>query len=299
MHIGRWVTGSHATTRVCKMVEVLDQKELENTNRLTGMHFSKFEPWMSCTDELDFFVKNQSIINGPIVTDRASLLHIANTLQKAQAPLGRIGMLETDAFYIDQKPSETFTNQVHQGLKLAFSALPHLKTRWDKLIDAVIPVSYIKAEPTLLGRGLSNHRYRKAIFIQLPKQSIRQELQIALNLVHELGHQTLITYQNADLIISSNREYEVYSIIRNTKRPIIRSFHAFFVTGSMLEFLIAAQKLQLSDQLSIQIREETAKLKSLLLSGSMELRKAPVTYTPLASEIIDELESLALISEVI
>lgn len=294
MHIGKWVTGIQATNRVCKLVEILDQKELENTNQLTRMDFKKFEPWMSCSDQLEFFSKNNLKINGPIVTDPTSLSHIAKTLQKDQAPLGRIRMCEKDAFYIEQNPHVSFSVQVLAGLKLAFTALPHLKTRWEKLIEFVIPVGYIKAEPTLLGRGLSNHLYRKAILIQLPQPSIKQELQIALNLVHELGHQTLITYQNADLIVSSNREHQVYSIIRNTNRPIIRSFHAYFVTGSMLEFLIAAQNLQLPDPLSAQIRDETAKLRGLLLNGSMELRKAPVTFTPLAMEIINELESLAL-----
>jgi HEXXH motif-containing protein len=294
MLAGKWVYGISGTKRICVLASELDQKQTAFINGIKKSSHTSYQPWMSCRDNLDYFSDLNLDLNDKIITDPKKLKTLRDGLAYRGSPLGMIGMQEENGFCIDQSPNETFTIQIQEALDLVFESSSNLKTRWETLINTVVPVTHSATPPTILGRGFSNHFFRKAIFIQLPSDSPKKNLQIALNLVHELGHQALMTYQNADLIVETNREHEVYSVIRKIKRPIIRSFHAFFVSAYMLEFLIEAQKLDLPIDLMAQIKGEASVIRGLLLTSVTELRTSPVSFSQLGSEIIDEIEKLAI-----
>jgi len=293
MHLGKWVTGKTGTKRIVTLVEELDRKHYEHISTSLNTKFENFEPWMSCTTQIEYFSKNWPVIENQILTQNLPLQTIADGLKSNNAPFGNLGMQDSDGFQIELNPSDEFQKDIEKALHFIFEASTKLKTRWEKLVQLLVPIKHGTEPPSKIGRGLSNHLFRKCIFIELPIESPKKDLQIALNLVHELGHQALITYQNADLIIETNRDQHVHSVIRNTKRPIIRSYHAFFVSGYMLEFLIEAQKLKLSEDLINLIQKEKIELRRSIFLASNELRKAPVTFTQLGLEIINEFESLA------
>jgi hypothetical protein len=293
MHLGKWVTGRTGTKRICSLVDELDRKHAKHISSLLKIEYDNYQPWMSCTNQIEYFSKTWPISQNHVLTEPSALSFIANGLINNDAPLGNLGMPETDGFEIELCPNIDFQNNIDKTLELIFAASPNLQKRWEKLIQLIVPIKHRNASPTTIGRGLSNHLFRKCIFVELPLDSPRKELQTALNLVHELGHQALITYQNADLIVESNRDYLVHSVIRKTKRPVIRSYHAFFVSGYMLEFLIEAQKLKLSEHLNTQINEELVKHRKIIFLATSELKNAPVKFTQLGIDIINEFESLA------
>jgi hypothetical protein len=293
MHLGKWVTGRTGTKRICSLVDELDHKHAKHISSLLRIEYDNYQPWMSCTNQIEYFSKTWPITQNQILIEPCALSVIANGLKKDEAPLGNLGMPETDGFEIDLYPNIDFQNNIDKALQLIFAASTNLQNRWEKLIQLIVPIKHRTATPTTIGRGLSNHMFRKSIFVELPCDSPKKDLQTALNLVHELGHQALITYQNADLIVESNHDYPVHSVIRNTKRPIIRSYHAFFVSGYMLEFLIEAQKLKLPEHLNSQIKEELVKHRKIIFLATSELKNAPVKFTQLGIDIINEFESLA------
>lgn len=92
---------------------------------------------------------------------------------------------------------------------------------------------------------MSSHQYRGGIFLGLPEKNDTCEIELAINLSHELGHQTLMIYQQADPLLVSDFGTPVYSAIRKTERPALMSFHAVAALVSMVEFLsgFVARKL--------------------------------------------------------
>lgn len=118
------------------------------------------------------------------------------------------------------------------------------KRRLEILVKEIIPQkgrdSSVKMRKN--GAGLSSRKYRKGIFLSLPETSDISQFELALNLAHETGHQALMTYQEFDKIIKDSHDKLIYSVVRETKRPAILSFHAMVAVMFMLDFIVTFEK---------------------------------------------------------
>jgi len=65
---------------------------------------------------------------------------------------------------------------------------------------------------------------------------VEKDVLCALDLIHEATHQWLFILESASPLVKSESR-QVFSIIRNTFRPEIKSFHAFVVEVVQLDFI--------------------------------------------------------------
>ena len=125
------------------------------------------------------------------------------------------------------------------------------------------------------------------MFLTLPTKSNEAQLELLLNIVHEMGHLALTTYQNYDSIIAKDIEMPLYSVIRKTKRPGILAFHAMIATVYMLEFLIDLKESNIEIITSKEYINKRAKGLIKSLKDALNIFKN-VELTKLGTEIFHE-----------
>jgi hypothetical protein len=103
------------------------------------------------------------------------------------------------------------------------------KYLYSSLIRMVIPLRQERP------RGSSLHDARGMILIGFNKNY--NPIDLALDIVHELGHQALAIVQSADAIFADDPYRPVYSEVRKTERPAIQSLHAAAAIAFMVKLL--------------------------------------------------------------
>ncbi|MEJ6789533.1 HEXXH motif-containing putative peptide modification protein [Brevundimonas sp. BR2-1] len=154
---------------------------------------------------------------------------------------------------------------------------------YDQTVDYVVPLGGGR------NRGFSTHLARGAVFRSLPEDNDAYD--IAIDVIHEVGHQVLMTWQSIDPILTSDPAAPVYSEIRRVDRPAIQSFHA----AVALAFMRRLERTHPGDPLMQAAGLRRGASYSGTLSGSLELalevvRKA-CTFTEAGRQMIREMEA--------
>ncbi len=140
-----------------------------------------------------------------------------------------------------------------------------------------------------MGRGLSTHDYVGGIFSELPVPFPHEDIETAINLSHEIGHQALMVYQRCDRIIHGDLYTPVYSPIRETMRPAIMSIHANVASLYIVHFLeglLSSKNLTLSQSNYASRRLVENKNKLSLGVSCLSI----LNFTPVGKKIISELK---------
>lgn len=80
------------------------------------------------------------------------------------------------------------------------------------------------------------------MFLSIPRMLEFRDLELSINLAHEMGHQALMVLQAADRIVAGDLGMPIFSGVRKTNRPAIQSFHAMIALSFMVEY--TATRLQ-------------------------------------------------------
>lgn len=108
-----------------------------------------------------------------------------------------------------------------------------ISTFFDDVFDAVVEMVVPLHQPR--ARGLSSQLMRGVIFLgYAPGYS---SIDLALDLVHEMGHQALALLQSCDPLFVSNPHAPVFSEVRHAARPAVQSLHAAAAISFMLEYV--------------------------------------------------------------
>ena len=245
---GNWLVGPVATDHLCKLGHALFEKYLERIETGYGSRFVKYQPWMSCTDKghqlLRHFAMKQrsSSVVPEIISNNEDLKVLSQTFKGDQEdPFGALGYparnfrMAENKFEIDSN----FVKIAEESISLIRQASIDLSKQMDMFMLEIIPlVPFENAKMREMGSGLSLHWYKGGIFVAPPRDFLHRNLELAINLVHELGHQTLMIYQCADPLIESDLISPIYSAVRKTERPAIMSFHAAVALIYMSWFLV-------------------------------------------------------------
>jgi HEXXH motif-containing protein len=114
----------------------------------------------------------------------------------------------------------------------------YISELFNKLVNTIIPVNIAQNDNITSGVGFSLQKYKGTIFLSEPQIPENQEIQLAISLAHELGHQALMVYQIADTIIEKEElDKTIYSHARKCNRPAIQAFHACVAISFMSYFL--------------------------------------------------------------
>lgn len=228
---------------------VLNQQLRNNTigfaQRKLGRILSSYTPWLGfvpLTSKID-----TCLLHAPAAR-RGDLLTDSNQLEALRILFVQVGNAIISDMPGDPSqwlPSdENISDHFAAGRNQILNAEDSLRLLFESVVDCVVPLGGGK------NRGFSSHFARGAIFRSLPKSD--SEFDIAFDVVHELGHQTLMVWQSIDPIITSDPAAPVFSQIRRRNRPAIQSFHAAVAIAFM-------RLLELSRSDNLGIREAGAK----------------------------------------
>jgi HEXXH motif-containing protein len=186
-------------------------------------------------------------------------------------------------------------NHFNKKLESAIQHISKIKSfneLFSSSLRSVVPLGEIPESPCLRknGSGFSAHWLKGAVFLSLPQEHPFPHLELAINLVHEMGHQALMFYQDADPIIEkTDFDRPVYSMIRKTFRPAIMSLHALVAIYFMYYFV--HELLKTDTTLNKIERDYFERKKSQLTSdfsgGCFALKG--IQFTPVGSDLLLEM----------
>ena len=257
---GSIITVSLGAEKLKFFTNLIDSQDLKNYNQFSSKEYFAFKPKMSHKLNFDK-LKNISEVDAIFVSDLNHLQSRAGAFSDSMHNnLNVIHPREGASQIVLVSPAKL------REFEIAFvdclSYLGDLSSSWIERVKVLcaelVPIDTGDIDRPLRkdGAGLSTHFYRKGIFLSLPQIPDRVKVELLLNLVHELGHQALFTYQRHDKIAYDCHRTPVFSAIRRTKRPLIQSIHAMVAIVYMLELVISAPEkfFDLGDQNYIKER---------------------------------------------
>ncbi|MQB35116.1 aKG-HExxH-type peptide beta-hydroxylase [Rhizobium rhizogenes] len=133
-------------------------------------------------------------------------------------------------------------------------------------------------------RGWSLQSARGLIFLGYHQGYNHTDL--ALDLVHEMGHQALALFQSLDPIFASDENAPVYSEVRKTQRPAMQSLHAASAIAFMAKYL---RDIGLPDHIHPDFRQSMG----LVLRHAIDQLRLLCTFTSIGEQILSDFESFA------
>ena len=186
-----------------------------------------------------------------------------------------------------QSNVKEFEFEIQRALQLV-SSVNDIRMQFGLTIKALIPVVAVDTRFSLRkdGSGRSSHWLKGGVFLSLPENFETRRINLALNVVHELGHQVLMVLQDCDDILVDINE-PIYSSIRKERRPAIMSYHALVATYYMLFFCMHISRSLLTVEETRFLSEKYLELRSAFFSGAFAMRNAEMTS--LGFSIFDEM----------
>jgi len=173
-----------------------------------------------------------------------------------------------------------------QGRELVLGASPLFEALFPHVVEMVIPLSRAG------NSGFSTHFARHAIFRTLPPTQTAATT--ALDISHEMGHQSMMLLQSVDPLIESGHDAPVFSEIRRRDRPAIQSLHAGVALTYML---ILARGLPKGDEAQAAISERETQYDGTTLADgvikSVRSIRRQCQMSDLGEALLVELEDVA------
>jgi hypothetical protein len=242
-HEGQWLIGKTPSQRVSTLMVKLNEQTIANIEGAPGHRHQSYAPWMSTPKARAHTMSRQSV---DTALSRTELANLHAFLKGDSSNLAAIGMCSSEfhVLHDDSRAIEAFYQETDAALAFIKDVSPNLAALWDEVVSELIPLepNSLNSKVRYLGSGISNHQYRGGIFTHLPIPEEFRTEELAINLVHELGHQVLMAYQYADPIFECDPATEVYSAIRKVNRPLVMSFHAVVALAFMCEFTRLAKE---------------------------------------------------------
>lgn len=249
---------------------------------------------------LDSILRGQieaSYVVRPTVSDRLTtradvLNDISSTYSSPESgsDLSVFDLAESGFKIFSSISSDAYALDIYgESIELVQRDTGHFGPLFDLLVDNIVPIKATSVRRRKKGVGFSSHLARNFIFMSVPEIPEFAELELAINIMHEVGHQALLVYQSCDPILSSDPKALIYSGIRRCHRPAILSFHGAVALAYMIQGFKTAllwPEYQ-SDRASEYIRERLKIISIDLVQTLVDLSKCQ--YTPLGKRLFQEL----------
>jgi HEXXH motif-containing protein len=189
---------------------------------------------------------------------------------------------------IASEPEQSKPNIGHsfRSARLIMDRSSFLRQAYSCLVDMVIPLAREKS------CGFSSMLARGAIFRSF--HTPHTAATVALDVVHEMGHQALILLQSIDPLISSDLSAPVFSEIRKTDRPAIQSLHA---AAALAYMLVLSRTMNTTEEERRAVQERSDEYGGTLaesLAKAITSLKRKCTFTQVGLQVIGELEEASL-----
>lgn len=288
-----WITGDQGAAKLRFLTSNLFRKIRDAAIRDHGAVIPEYLPWLSCKDRTaKIGVFSISKPQRHVLTDSMMLrkLRKAYWLDRS-APLGELS-IKSDCMSIDVRAAERDLTTLHRAIQLVVTTDDSWQQRFDSLVRMIVPLKTIGKNVRRGGVGFSSEYAKGAIFLSIPRQKEFPEIELSINLAHEMGHQALMVYQAADQIIEGDLGLPVYSGVRKTNRPAIQSFHAMIALAFMVEYVTKRMMRDHSsaDAASIYLGQQ----KAVLVTDFEVAIKAfdGIALTPIGQKLYGECQEL-------
>lgn len=293
------IIGKKSAEIITELNKDLSQKTLEFISERFNQRFPHTVPWMSLMCLTDFEIKDPSIFfdiykRGCLLSDPQDLQRIASFLKTEGKPIidrtlsPRTGIIYTHDISIIEdlgEKKEAWVSCFDKAKALLLESDALFPEIFYELVHFVV---YVKVPQKF---AFSTHLARGAVFFTPPVEK-HPEITMAIDLVHELGHQVLMIYQSADTLIASSLEQPVWSAVRQTYRPAIQSMQAAAALTYMLilvKNLLGKQNINDSEREYISQAFEA--MKTGLSSTLFSLREH-CQFTEVGQQIMQDFEQV-------
>ena len=264
----------------------LRDKTVEFARRKFNHVITRYSPWLCYAPVVDslppLLIYPPERQRGRLILDEAELAVMADFM----AGPGREALSNLPGDYRTWLPKgEGISDVYDDAVAIIRSASPFLEALFEEIVEAVIPLGGGR------NRGYSTHLARGAIFRSLPADNDAYD--VAVDIVHEIGHQVLMVWQSVDPILASDPKAPVFSQIRRVDRPAIQTYHATVALAYMraLELALPADPLMQAAAARRGLSYSESLVHSLRLS-IMSIREK-CELTELGGKLLDEMEAVA------
>ncbi|MBK25419.1 MAG: hypothetical protein CME70_15600 [Halobacteriovorax sp.] len=274
----KWFFDNSGLEKICEINDAFRNKAIEFANNKLSKNYKTYSPWMSNVDNLkeleNYFATEELVFPKHTDTKPLERIFLTESIEKKLS----FGGLSTEEMQILTKSIDLVRKHSKDISKL-FSIL----------VKHIVPINTENGEFQKIGNGFSSHFAKGCIFLSIPKMDEYNELQLSINIAHEIGHQCLYLYQTADSIFENGIDDLVYSYVRKAKRPAIQSFHATVALAFMVHFLNEFNEPILSKNKFFAERKE-----SLTSDFTMSLESfSRVNFTQVGRLLFEDLRSYA------
>ena len=217
-----WFFGQAGVNKLKELGNAFKAKTLQLVNSVLNTDYKGYSPWMSNLAHLhdlsSLFEIDDCILQDRSCSEKLEQRYLTNDSDK-ELSLGNMSAQELEL--------------LNKALDTVQEGDTDIAKLFSEVVKHVVPINTGKLKYQSNGVGFSTHLAKGSIFLSVPSR----KLQLAINIVHELGHQCLYLYQTADSIIDRGLDTPVFSYVRKTHRPAIQSFHAMVALAFMVRFL--------------------------------------------------------------
>ena len=235
-----WIIGNGGAAKLSRLSESLFRKIQEADANRTGTFSPYYLPWLTCPVRADK-VGVRSIIPSEdrILRDEFVLRRLRKAYWASRdAPLGEVS-ITSKCMSIDVRAEKRNLEALTSAIDLVVTTNDSWKVRFQSLAQFIIPLKTLGKGVRAGGVGFSSEFAKGAIFLSIPKIAKFSEVELSINLAHEMGHQSLMIFQSGDRIIDGDLGAPVFSGVRKTNRPAIQSFHAMIALAFMVEYSLS------------------------------------------------------------
>lgn len=278
------IVGNSANVLLSDLSEKLRLNTTRRASELDSTVYRTYQPWL-CLRSLRKCNFAEALLQVPHsssvpIADESHLLAIEQFLEENRDILKDHLPGNPDAWQIFTDVARTRPKMLIQFAELiefVFKNSEFFASVYPALVSCLIPMRQRKPQ------GLSNVFMRGAIFLSFEEEY--SQISLALDLVHEMGHQALFLWQSVDPLMTSSWTEEVYSEIRREPRPAILCFHAAAALAYMWRFALdSGNPDYIHDDFDISLDKVLRKAITSLRNGC--------DLTPLGSHLLNEFESL-------
>lgn len=260
-------------------------RTLELSCQLDGRAYAHYSPWMAgrplwARPAPAALLAAPRTMCGAVITDVVYLSAITEFLNEHPELLVELIGSRSD-WAIAERVDEDRPGMVEELLE----ALAEIVSRSSffgatktALIEWIVPLRQERP------RGWSLQSARGLVFLGFHRGYDRTDL--ALDIVHEMGHQALALFQSVDPIFESDPQGLVYSEVRKTHRPAIQSLHAASAIAFMTQYLNDVDRLD-------HIHPDFTKPMPDVLADALQSLDSHCVFTPIGAQIVTDFRRLA------
>lgn len=281
-----WIIGADAPSKINELAQTFHARKLAQASQRAGREFSRYEPWMGHPGNV--FSASIALQDDALFCfDDAYIRNFGEHFEKNSIPILDVKGEARRVFLFPGMAAkyEDGPNRIRGGWHHLLKVNTDLAGIAQSLVIQILPV---RGNVLDWGNSVTSHLLPGLIFMGLGNPASPFPVQdMAVGFAHEIGHQALLIYQNADPILNGDLQTPIYSGVRKMHRPAIMAIHAAVALAYMID---TTQKLVKQATL----KEETAHLrdsqghmtKNLIVSLNDMTR---LSFTDIGARIMQDL----------